>query len=163
MSRSGEFHDASDYRGGHQPAADGPPLHDLTAGDHFDDKVYDELHHYTHMSGRLSYDQQSMGAVRAARGRPNARVTVYRAAPAGVTAINPGDWVSLSPEYAKNHAVGQGNDETGDWPVHRASVPAKHVLNGGNDIVEWGYHGPAPVPVKTQLPPKRGWKLADYS
>lgn len=158
MSRSQEFHEAGDYRGMHQPPADGPPLHDLTAVEHFPPNVYDELQHYTHMSGRLRYDQQSMGAVRAARGKPEKAVTVYRAAPPHVTSINPGDWVALSPEYAKAHAAGAGGDGQPDWPIHSARVPAKHVLGGGNDIVEWGYHGPDPVPVRTQHPPKRGWR-----
>lgn len=158
-----QFNDS--YRMSHRPAQDGPPLHDLEAADHFPKGVYDELHHYTHMSGRTVSDRESIGAVRSFRGRPNHKVTVYRAAPPGVTHINPGDWVALSPEYARQHAAGAGNPhgDGADWPVHRAQVPAKHVTNGGNDIVEWGYNGPEAVPVKTQHPPKRGWTLKDYS
>lgn len=154
MSRSEEFH--REYAGGHQPPRNGAPLHDLEASDQFPAKVYDELHHYTHMSGQLQYDQESIRGVRAARGKPDKQVTVYRAAPAAATHINPGDWVAISPAYAKQHAVSNG-PEGGDWPIHSAKVPAKHVLNGGNDIVEWGYHGPTPVPVTTKHPPKRGW------
>lgn len=144
------------YAGGHQPPGHGAPLHDLLATEHFPRNVYSELHHYTHMSGQEPADRESVNAVRAARGNPEAKVTVYRAAPHGVSSINPGDWVALSPSYAKQHAK-QGNNPAEDWPIHSATVPAKHVLNGGNDIVEWGYHGPASVPVRTERPPRSGW------
>lgn len=156
MSRSDEF-DVG-YRGGHQPPATGAPLHDLLATDHFPRRVYSELQHYTHMSGQEPADKESMHAVSRYRGKPDAPVTVYRAAPHGVTHINPGDWVATSPSYAKQHAMREGTGQ-GDWPVHSAKVPAHTVRNGGNDIVEWGYHGDAPVPVTTKMPPKRGWKV----
>jgi hypothetical protein len=149
------------YRGGHAPPAHGAPLHDLEASDQFPAKVYDELHHYTHMSGQTRSDQESVHGVRSARGKPEKSVSVYRAAPAGTTHINPGDWVALSPHYAKEHAAGAGPGPNGgsDWPIHSAKVPAKHVRNGGNDIVEWGYHGEKPMPVTTKHPPKRGWSI----
>jgi hypothetical protein len=144
MSRTEEFQRA--YAGGHQPPQHGAPLHDLLATEHFPRNVYDELHHYTHMSGQEPADRESVRAVQSHRGRPDANVTVYRAAPAHVTHINPGDWVTLSKSYAKQHAMQTDNPKE-DWPVHAAQVPAHTVRNGGNDIVEWGYHGPAPVPV----------------
>lgn len=155
MSRSEEFHRA--YAGGHQPPATGAPLHDLLATEHYPRNVYDELHHYTHMSGQQPADQEAVAAVKAYRGKPDAMVTVHRAAPAHVTHINPGDWVSTSRSYCEQHAK-QGDDPSQDWPVHSARVPAKHLANGGNDILEWGYHGPAPVAVTTKHPPKSGWR-----
>ena len=37
------------------------------------------------------------------RDRPDAEVTIYRAVPEGVEDINPGDWVTLTREYAEFH------------------------------------------------------------
>jgi 2'-5' RNA ligase len=34
------------------------------------------------------------------------------------------------------------DDPSKDWPVLKATVPAKHVHTDGNDINEWGYNGP---------------------
>lgn len=154
MSRQEEFERA--YAGGHQPPRDAAPLHDLNATEHYPSNVYSELHHYTHMSGQQPADREAVAAAKQYRGKPDAMVTVHRAAPHGTTTINPGDWVSTSRSYVQQHAK-QGDDPSQDWPIHSARVPAKHVLNGGNDILEWGYHGPAPVPVTTQKAPKRGW------
>lgn len=157
---------SENYRGHHQPPADGPPLHDLTQG-FFPENVYDpgELRHYTHNSGGTVYDRESIRAVERTRGKPDSMVTIYRAAPEG-SGINPGDWVSLSESYARMHGEGKVSehwdedrewtldsgvsgkgewvryDPPRDWPVFTAKVPAHTIRNGGNDIIEWGYWGP---------------------
>lgn len=123
----------------------------------FGSEVYAHPENYTHMSGQTASDRESVTALRATRGRPNAMVTVHRAAPAGVKTINPGDWVSTSRSYAQQHAMQGAEDGSEDWPVHSASVPAHTVRSGGNDIIEWGYQGKQPVPVTTRQPPPGGW------
>lgn len=153
---------ANDYRGQHAAPSDGAPLHDLLAVGFFPDDVYETLRHYTHMSGQTRVDRESIRAVEQMRGKPNAMVTIYRSLPPNVDPhFNTGDWVALSETYAREHGGGMGWDEwvepatpgvfedgegwvrrEGDWPVISAEVPVHTVLNGGNDIVEWGYHGP---------------------
>ena len=141
------------YRGNHQPGEGGSPLHALDGTFH---DVYTSPEYYTHESGESRADQEAVGAMRAARGKPNLPVTIYRAAPHGVTQINPGDWVTTSRSYAQSHAR-HATDPAQDMPVYSARVPASHIRDGGNDILEFGYHGSKPVNVKTQLPPKKGW------
>lgn len=123
-----------DYRGQHQPDLDGPGIHDA-------DQVYDGIHDNPHWyrTGDPAADAESLAAIRAARGRPEATVRVYRAVPHGVTEINPGDWVSPSKSYARQHGT-HPDDPAQDWPVISKVVPAKHLREGsGNSIHEWGY------------------------
>lgn len=70
---------------------------------------------------------------------PDAHVDVYRMLPEGVTAINPGDWVSLHGDWTQERA----DSEPGHHVVH-ARVPASHVwLDAAErDDDEAGYHGP---------------------
>ncbi|MFI0967006.1 2'-5' RNA ligase family protein [Streptomyces sp. NPDC021080] len=93
--------------------------------------------------------EESMAAVHRARGNSEAPVTIYRAAPHGVNRIRTGDWVATSAEHARMEAAEGGKtdhdgpyDPDYDWPVLKATVPAKHVRTDGNDINEWGYNGP---------------------
>lgn len=73
-------------------------------------------------------------------GKPDALVAIYRAAPANVTTIHTGDWVTTSLEYARIHAC-VDDDPANDWPVRVASVPAKTIYSEG-DLCEYGYNGP---------------------
>lgn len=161
-----------DYRGQHQPPDDGAPLHDLLADDNswFPDDVYDHPEYYDH--GGQDYDRESARILRQVRGKPNATVAIYRAVPPVYYAewqpgveererievphvINPGDWVAIAPSYARNHSDGIVWEEwvNKEWVQHEggivltAQVPAHTVRNGGNDIIEWGYWGPA-VPAR---------------
>lgn len=72
---------------------------------------------------------------------PDDRVRIYRSAPAGTNAINRGDWVSLSADYAHQHGR-HATDPSRDWPVYTAEVPQKHVHWDENDDNEHGYNGP---------------------
>ena len=142
--------DRETYGGGHRPLDSRPPLHDLLEGDTFPRDVYERLRDFVHGLGN-----DSVNVVRAARGKPDMPVTVYRAVPPGTTEINTGDWIALSIEYARSHAAGKDIEywsekrqmwvtrrRAQDWPVLSATVPARDVRNGGNDLVEWGYFGP---------------------
>jgi hypothetical protein len=51
--------------------------------------------------------------------------------------VNPGDWVSLSPSYAKQHGLGETEDL--DMPVISKNVKAKELFNDGNSINEFGW------------------------
>jgi hypothetical protein len=132
-----------DYRISHQApdqssVDDGcaAPLHAL--GDVMPD-VYTRPRDYDH--GGPAYGE-AIKALQAARGLPGAMVTIYRAAPAGVDVINPGDWITTSLEYARQHAM-QDDDASNDWPVLVATVAAADVISDGNDVCEYGYAGPA--------------------
>lgn len=129
-----------DYRGGHRPTEEGPPLHDLTEPGNFMDglDVYENPHFFT----GTSHPEETYRQIRAVRGRPDAPVNIYRAAPRGVDHINPGDWVTTSKGYARQHAMSEGSE---DWPVLHAKVPAKHVRFAGDDLNEHGYFGPESV------------------
>lgn len=86
-----------------------------------------------------SSDEQTMTQLRAALEGADT-VRIYRAVPQGVTAINDGDWVTLSREYAHDH--GWNEDPAQVMPVVAADVPVTSVYTDGNDPSEWGYAGP---------------------
>ena len=71
-----------------------------------------------------------------ARDHQDALLRIYRALPGEYDQINTGDWVTLSRDYAEQHAAGEG------WPVIYADVPAHQVFTDGNDLAEFGYTGP---------------------
>ena len=79
-------------------------------------------------------------------------MTEHRAAPRGVTHLNPGDWMQTTvPSYARQHGH-RTADPKDDWPVcNKAQVAAKHVRNGGSDLKEWGYSGPS-TPLQVHYP-----------
>jgi hypothetical protein len=83
-------------------------------------------------TGNDAHDGPSLALIKMKRGQPDANVTVYRAVPADVDAINDGDWVSLSEAYAKSHAKD-------GWKIIKQRVPVKSVFWDGNDINEFGY------------------------
>lgn len=49
--------------------------------------------------------------------------------------INPGDWVTLSKKYAKDHMAGEK-----DWKVVSKKVKASEVYTDGNSWDEWGWN-----------------------
>lgn len=154
---------SEDYRGEHQPPdpADSVPLHDLREREHFPRDVYKTLHLYTHTGGREFFDRESVAVVRACRGHPDAVVRIYRAAPDGAVAIEPGNWVALSFAYAAQHADARNESHPDPvfaehnpepwFRVYVAEVLARDVRDGGNDLIEWGYHGPR-VPASPLTP-----------
>lgn len=134
-----------DWRMSHRPPeADdetASPFHDLTVNLPHD--IYQNMHHYNFGADGESFGEATR-ALHKARGNPDAKVHVYRALPAehAHKGINPGDWVTPSKAYARQH--GQQYSETGDddWPVIRASVRAGDLHTDGDDLREWGYNGP---------------------
>lgn len=130
-----------DYGGGHQPPRDSAFIYDLANEEigSFPSDVYDHPEWYWH-SGE-AYDRESARVIKQVRGKPEAMVTIYRAAPPGVARFDTGNWVAVSQAYARQHAA-QDDDVGNDWPVYSASVSARTLRSGGNDIVEYGYWGP---------------------
>ena len=147
------------YRMQHQPRGPqdgGGRLDDITAGG-FPEDVYsaDGLRFYG--NPRNLFDRQSHAAILAARGNPEAEITIYRGVPKDVDQINAGDWVTLSPDYAAMHAAdgyGPNGDEAGK--VISMKVKVKDVFSDGNDLNEFGYFPEdlAEIGVKKIVPPK---------
>lgn len=128
----------SDYRVQHQAPGDDGYSNPITRiADSFGDDVL--KHPENHGSGEV--DPETMAQLRAVAADPSALVTIYRAVPPGVSAINDGDWVTLSRAYAEQHAIHDDN-ESNDWPIIEQRVPATAVFSDGNDLAEYGYVGP---------------------
>jgi hypothetical protein len=81
-------------------------------------------------------DKESRSVLMSIRDKPNAPVTIYRAVPESVDKINPGDWVTLSPTYAKEHL--RSNLSSGGKVLSQV-IPAKDLWFDGNSINEFGY------------------------
>jgi len=92
-------------------------------------------------------NDESYQFARIYRNKPNATVTIYRAVPKGINTINRGDFVTLSPTYAKLHAENVlGLKDGGKYvrtktggKVISKRVKAKEVFWDGNDVNEYGY------------------------
>ena len=87
-------------------------------------------------------DAETMRQLRRVHEFPESPVRVYRALPPGLGQINRGDWVTLSQDYARQHAM-RDDTAANDWPVVAADVPARAVLTNGKDLDEYGYAGPS--------------------
>lgn len=132
-----------DWRMQHRPPGrDGIPLHDMTVN--LPDDVYTHPHYYADMTDPSTQD--SVSVMRRVRGRPDAKVKVYRALPAehAHKGIGPGDWVTTSKEYARIH--GRQSDPKHDWPVISATVRAGDLHTDGDDFREYGYNGDKSMP-----------------
>lgn len=139
-----------DYRQMHTaPGPDEFGMHEL---DRHAPDIYTHPQYYMH--GDEHYPE-SMAAARRVQGRPDAKVSVYRAVPPGVTQVHPGDWVSPSRTYAQSHGK-HADDPSQDWHVLRINARAADVKWDGNDINEFGYHG-EPREAMVRKPPKKGW------
>lgn len=134
--------DDEDYRLQHRaPTGEddvGAPMHDI-------ESVLPNVHERPELYRYGSPgEDESLHHIRRVRGKPEAKVRIYRALPAEHVhkGIQTGDWVSPSKEYARQH--GRQYSETGhdDWPVISTTVPAKHLFNEGYPT-EFGYDGPA--------------------
>lgn len=68
-------------------------------------------------------DRAALAAIQKARRNPEATITVYRAVPSNVqdTHIRNGDWVALTPEYAREHGE---RTLDGDYRIIRETVAA---------------------------------------
>ena len=86
-------------------------------------------------SGYAQADKDSRAAIVSIQGKPKAPVTIYRAVPESVDKINPGDWVTLSPTYAKEHL----RSNVSGGKILSQVIPAKDLWFDGNSVNEFGY------------------------
>lgn len=131
--------DDTDYRMQHRPpdADYGAPLHDLET---FMPDVYTHPQYYGDRNDPSV--QEAHRVIQRTKGRPDAKVKVYRAVPADYAdqGFRPGDWVTTSKEYAKLHGT-HNKDSKHDWPVVSTTVRADELHNSGDDPREYGYNG----------------------
>ncbi len=130
------------FRMAHRPpeADYGAPLHDLS-------NAYPDYDTRPNLYTHSTYVGSSAAMATAIRvkGKPDAQVPIYRAAPHGVDQINPGDWVTTSHAYAKMHAS-YGCPHCGkDMPVISGRAKASDLHSSGDLITEYGYNGASPI------------------
>jgi hypothetical protein len=131
---SSEAEEDTDYRGYHTaPRREdgfGAPATDI---EEMMPDFYERPNIYT--TGMPEADKESVSVLMRIKGKPDAPVTIYRAVPEGADEINPGDWVTLSPTYAKQHLM--SNLEAGH--VISQTIPASDLWFDGDSINEFGY------------------------
>jgi hypothetical protein len=128
----------SDYRGVHRAASRDPEYNN--SGDNPTDIYPEDIYG---ANGARYYgdsrpeDAGSISVIRSMKGKPNKKITIYRAVPSGVTKINPGDWVTISKGYAEDHGYRYVGD---DYQVISKEVKASEIHTAGESIHEWGYN-----------------------
>ena len=94
---------------------------------------------YGHGGLDKASDQRVVNLIKVMKGKPNAKITIYRAIPSNSKSpkINKGDWVTIDKQYAIKHAqhIGLKNPT-----ILSKTVRAKDLLTEGNSIYEWGYN-----------------------
>lgn len=150
---------ADDYHGTHRPPGpeDGAPASDMTANGVYPADFYGPR-------GALEYGQGDAALARrvqALKGQPDALVWIYRALPPGVpttthTAFRPGDWVTISKDYAQEH--GDSNLDAG-FKIARKRCRASEIFTNGDSLDEWGYWPQARTESKAQeqTPEFKAW------
>ncbi len=140
LKLSKEKQELEDYRMEHQsPGREGnAPLSDLTGdGNIYPDDVYSSKAVQYYGTGDDVMDRQSFNKAKLYRGKPNAMVDIYRAVPKGVSdKINPGDWVTINKNYAKEHGESYFD---GKYDILTKKVKAGDIFTNGDSIHEWGY------------------------
>ncbi len=133
----------SNYMGGHEaPMAEdiNAPIWDLT-GKYTGNNLYPEDVYLSDAarsySSGFDYDQQAISILQSVHNRPNAKVIVYRSVPKDIKGeINPGDWITLTKEYAKEHGESNLN---GKFKIVQKEVHARDIFTDANSIQEFGY------------------------
>lgn len=129
---------ADEYGMSHRPPKDGPPLHDLMEGGLAPRDIYEAPASW--YTGFPEIVSETSSQIRRCRGNPSCRVSIFRAGP--TMELNPGDWVSLSREYAIQH---RDSIDPQTYQSCKFRADAKYIRWAGDDLMEWGYFGP---PVK---------------
>lgn len=138
----GHFGAAEDtsYRGQHQgpDEDDGEAMHEVGSGKVYPKDFHEHPGWYIESDGPGNWD--SYDKVRRSKDWPSRRVTMYRSMPSPHREVNPGDWVTSSPAYARLHGKQSNPDD--DWPVVKFEARADQLRTAGDSINEWSYHGP---------------------
>lgn len=124
------------YKGTHTApsSAYGAPLHDMTQIMPAD--VYDPIGKRLYGMNDPNIDGEVFAKLRMARGKPDMDISVYRAVPKGVSEINPGDWVTTSKFYARNHGDSALN---GEFTILEKKIKARELFSAG-DPQEFGWN-----------------------
>lgn len=132
--QSFSFSFVEEYGINHRPNDSGPRAFDLTEDNLMPGDVYDHPEWYSAMEPKVI--RETMTQLKKVRGKPDAELVIYRAGPVGE--MNPGDWISLSKEYARTHADAQDPE---NFKVWQAKVKAADVRWAMDDLAEFGYWG----------------------
>jgi hypothetical protein len=129
------------YRGQH--TAPGPDYGDSidSLGNLVPEDWYDSAtswRYYGHGGNAVGMDKETANIIAGMKGKPDAEISIYRAVPKGVKDINPGDWVTVNKNYAKQHGSSWVDD--GSYEIIEKKVKAKDIFTDGNSIHEWGYN-----------------------
>lgn len=145
-----QFLEENDYRGEHQAPGpnNGAPMHNVTPDVYPKDfHSHNGFRYYADQGN--DYDRHSYNQVTRVKDKPDEKVWIHRAIPTDVykkamkskaplkEMIRPGDWVTTSKEYAKEH--GEGSLK-GQYKIASKRVSAKDLYTNGDSIHEWGYH-----------------------
>lgn len=88
-------------------------------------------------TGEEIMDRKAWHILNRVKGRPNALIEIYRAAPKGTgKTITNGDWVTIVRDYAVEH--GKANLD-GNYQIVSKIVRARDVFTDANSILEQGY------------------------
>lgn len=88
-------------------------------------------------TGEEIMDRKAWHILNKVKGRPNALIEIYRAAPKGTgKTITNGDWVTIVRDYAVEH--GKANLD-GNYQIVSKIVRARDVFTDANSILEQGY------------------------
>lgn len=129
-----------DYGYGHSPNEDGVRAFNLTEKVDGEQMIPEDMYQQWYGSRGTPEDMESISVLKKIKDKPDASVTIYRAAPSGE--FNYGDWVTLSKKYAQQHAEGN------NFQVFSQNVKAKDIRWAMDDVNEFGYF---PEDYKSQL------------
>lgn len=132
---SGLLSGADEYGISHRPNPEGPPLHNMLEGGLAPFDIYTAPASW--YTGYAELVGDTVWKMRSLRGKPDAKVRIYRAGP--TAQLNPGDWVSLSRPYTDQHRDAMDPES---YKTCWFTVRAKEVRWAGDDLMEWGYYGP---------------------
>lgn len=138
------------YMMSHRPTESGVTADNLTnqnAETPAPEDLYEHPQYYMNLNNQ--YDSESWEALKKVRNKPNATITIYRATIGDK--INDGDWITLSPTYAKEHNL---HSLDGKGKILKMDVPVQDIQWSMDSINEWGY-----FPNKFENGLKRGLNL----
>jgi len=107
----------------------------ISGGDLTPDDFYEHMNWYGGGDTRPYFESEQ--ALHKIRGNPNAKIKVYRATVGDK--LNPSDWVTLSPTYAKMHLDNALRNQP-DAKIINETVRARDLRWPGDDINEFGYY-----------------------
>lgn len=121
----------ADYGYDHSPTENGVPAFDLIQKVDGEQIIPKDMYTQWYGSRGDPADLESIAALKKIKGKPEASVTIYRAAPK--EQWNYGDWITLSKKYAEQHAENNG------FKVFSKQVKAKDLKWAMDDVNEFGY------------------------